>query len=133
MKIKDTLTNVTDSLKSKLTRKEENKKRNVLKFIDETIDAELEKRENFDVGTKEYEKLTDEITKLTELRIDAEEMKTKNVLKRLEVIFGAILGVSGLVLKLVVFKIGMLFEEENVFTSSMFRTFWRWITGKERD
>ena len=133
MKIKDTLTNVTDSLKSKLTRKEENKKRNVLKFIDETIDAELEKRENFDVGTKEYEKLTDEITKLTELRIDAEEMKTKNVLKRLEVIFGAILGVSGLVLKLVVFKIGMLFEEEHVFTSSMCRTVWRWITGKERD
>lgn len=134
MKLKDGITKVTRGLKSKLIRKEKKpKKKDVLRFIDKTIDEDLEKREDFNVGTKEYEKLTDEITKLTELRIEAEEMKTKNVLKRLDVITSTILDGSGLILKLVIFKAGMKFEEENVFTSSMFRNFWRWITRKERD
>lgn len=113
--------------------REEKEKKNVLNVIDLSIQECREKRNEYAVGSKEYSVLTDEITKLTELRINAEEMKTKNVMKRFEVIIQGIGVGAGLILKVAFFKAGMAFEQTGVFTSSIFKNLWSWIKdGKEK-
>ncbi len=130
MKIKEKIKEKRQNWK---TKKEEQKKKDVMTLIDTCINECKEKRDEYEVSSKEYTILTDELEKLTELRINAEEMKTKNVMKRFEVIIQGVGVSAGLILKVVFFKAGMTFEKTGVFTSSIFKTFWSWIKeGKDK-
>lgn len=130
MKIKEKIKEKRQNWK---TKKEEQEKKDVLAFIETCITECKEKRDEYDVSSKEYTILTNEMAKLTELRIEAEEMRTKNIMKKFEVIIQGVGVGAGLVLKVAFFKAGMMFEKTGVFTSSIFKTFWSWIKeGKEK-
>lgn len=113
---------IKEKLKKLIPEKNENSS------IDEHIESIRTEMEKYDPGSKEWNALNSNLPDYYKVQIEAKDVKTRKVLKKIEVGGSLILSVLGFGLYKRYLDKGFEFEKEGTFTSSTFRN----LIGKIR-
>lgn len=103
-------------------RKKDKKGKDPIKRIDDYIDNAEKIRDQYEIGSKEYEHMTNEIDELLKRRIEAEEMKSRKKTKVVEIFIGAVIALFTIRFKKFLFKEGLEFEKDNTIGSTTIRS-----------